>query len=102
MIIYHLDPNYILISETIYFGITKIISLTYNPKIISTYFGLLGDIIALITKTIQRTLKKEELKQIMSFQFDAFDDYYKDDKIAIIGELLYYFLKLVKNKKLNP
>jgi len=78
----------------------------YNKKI-SPVIGvktkwILGDIIALITKTIQRTLKKEELKQIMSFQFDAFDDYYKDDKIAIIGELLYYFLKLVKNKKLNP
>ena len=63
---------------------------------------ILGDIIALVTKIIGRTLKKSELKQILSWDFDAFDDFRKEDAKAIIGEFLYYFIKLVKNRKLNP
>ena len=43
------------------------------------------------------------MKQIFKFSgFDAFDDYFEDDKKAICGELYYYFVKLVKNRKLNP
>ena len=34
--------------------------------------------------------------------FDAYDDFRKDDKRAILGEFLYYFNKLVKSGKLNP
>ena len=43
------------------------------------------------------------MKQVFKFRgFDAFDDYFKDDKKAIYGELYYYFVKLVKSRKLNP
>lgn len=73
-----------------------------SPKMGVKTKWILGDIIALITKLVQRTLTKEELKRIVSFKYDAFDDFCKDDKKAIIGEALYYFLKLIKNRKLNP
>lgn len=63
---------------------------------------LLGDMIALITKISQRTLNKTELKRILSWDFDAFDDFSKEDPFAIWGEIGYYFAKLVKNRKLNP
>lgn len=63
---------------------------------------ILGDIIALVTKIINGTLKKEELKRICSFKYDAFDDFRKDDKKAILGECSYYLIKLIKNRKLNP
>ena len=44
-----------------------------------------------------------EMKQIFKFSgFDGFDDYRKDDKKAILGEMSYYFEKLVKHGKLNP
>ena len=82
MIIYHLDPNYILISETIYFGITKIISLTYNPKIISTYLGLLGDIIALIGYLIY--LEIIQLK-CCNMNFNTRINIYQRSQIESIG-----------------
>ena len=63
---------------------------------------ILGDCIALVTKLWQRTLKKEEFIQIMKWNFDAFDDFFKDDKKAILGEMVYYLEKLIKNRKLNP
>lgn len=63
---------------------------------------ILGDVIALVTKTLNRTLKREELKKICSFNYDAFDDFCKNDKKAILGECSYYLLKLIKNRKLNP
>lgn len=63
---------------------------------------ILGDVIALVTKVVQRTLKKDELKHILSFKADAYDDFRTDDKKAIIGEMLYYLEKLIKNRKLNP
>ena len=45
----------------------------------------------------------KELKRVFSFRgFDAFDDFCRDDKKAILGEFLYYFEKLIKNGKLNP
>lgn len=64
---------------------------------------ILGDVITMVGRLLKFKLQKEEMKQILKFRgFDAFDDYRKDDKRAIIGEFLYYFTKLVKNGKLNP
>ena len=63
---------------------------------------ILGDLIALVTKVVERTLTKDELRRILSFKFDAFDDFDKNDKRAILGELSYYLNKLLKNRKLNP
>ena len=63
---------------------------------------ILGDVIALVTKIMQRSLKKEEFKKISSFKYDAFDDFCKEDKKAIWGEMTYYLNKLIKNRKLNP
>ena len=47
LIIYHLNPNYVLISDNMYYSIRKIITLIYDPKDIKTYLKLLGEIIAL-------------------------------------------------------
>ena len=64
---------------------------------------ILGDIITLVGRLVKFNFHKEEMKQVMKFSgFDAFDDFRKDDKRAILGEFLYYFTKLVKNGKLNP
>lgn len=64
---------------------------------------ILGDVITLVGRLLTFNIKKDELKQVARFSgFDAFDDFRKDDKKAILGELLYYFTKLVKNRKLNP
>ena len=64
--------------------------------------NLLGDIITLVGKILRCSLTMKEFNQIMSWDFDAFDDYRKEDKKAILGEFLYYFIKLVKNRNLNP
>lgn len=64
---------------------------------------ILGDIITLVGRLINRKCDPEELKRIFSFRgFTAFDDFYNDDKKAILGEFLYYSCKLIKNRKLNP
>ncbi|MCF0186144.1 MAG: ATP-grasp domain-containing protein [Bacteroidaceae bacterium] len=64
---------------------------------------ILGDIITIVGRLLSRKLDKEELKQVLTFKgFDAFDDFRKDDKWAILGEMSYYLGKLVKNGKLNP
>lgn len=64
---------------------------------------ILGDIITLVGRLMKFNFQKEEMKQVMKFSgFDAFDDFRKDDKRAILGEFLYYFTKLIKNGKLNP
>ena len=47
MIVYHLNPNYVLISDTIYYSILKIISLIGKPNDLKTYLKLFGEIIAL-------------------------------------------------------
>ena len=47
LIVYHLNPNYVLISDTIYYSIRKIIFLIGNPNDLKTYLKLLGEIIAL-------------------------------------------------------
>lgn len=64
---------------------------------------ILGDVITLVGRILSLKLSKSEMKQVFSFKgFDGFDDFYCDDKKAILGEMLYYFEKLVKNGKLNP
>lgn len=64
---------------------------------------ILGDVITLVGRLLSFNLKRDEMKQVAKFSgFDAFDDLRKDDKKAILGEFLYYFTKLVKNRKLNP
>lgn len=64
---------------------------------------ILGDVITLVGRIAKLKFNFKELKQVASFSgFDAFDDFRKDDKRAILGEMAYYFNKLVKNRKLNP
>jgi carbamoylphosphate synthase large subunit len=64
---------------------------------------ILGDIITLVGRLFSFKFKGEEWKQALTFNgFDAFDDYRKDDRRAIWGEMSYYLGKLVKNGKLNP
>lgn len=64
---------------------------------------ILGDVITLVGRLVKLNFHKDEMKRVMKFGgFDAFDDFRKDDKRAIIGEFIYYFNKLVKSGKLNP
>ncbi len=64
---------------------------------------ILGDVITFVGRLLSFKFSKSEMKQICKFKgFDAFDDFRKDDKRAILGEFLYYFVKLIKNGKLNP
>ena len=49
IIIYHLNPIYILISDNTYFSIKMIISLINNPSDISNLLKLVGEIISLFT-----------------------------------------------------
>lgn len=64
---------------------------------------ILGDFIMLIGRLFSLKFKWLEWKQALTFKgFDAFDDYWKDDRRAIWGEVSYYFWKLIKNGKLNP
>lgn len=64
---------------------------------------ILGDVITLVGRLLHLKWSASEIKQVFTFRgFDAFDDYFKDDKQAIRGEMIYYFDKLIKNGKLNP
>lgn len=64
---------------------------------------ILGDVITLVGRIVKMKWNPKELKRVFSFSgFDAFDDYCKEDKKAILGEFGYYWGKLVKNGKLNP
>jgi predicted ATP-grasp superfamily ATP-dependent carboligase len=64
---------------------------------------ILGDVITFVGRLLSFKFSWSEMKQVFKFRgFDAFDDYRKDDKRAILGEMSYYFEKLVKNRKLNP
>lgn len=64
---------------------------------------ILGDVITLVGRILKMNWNPKELKRVFSFSgFDAFDDFFKDDKKAVLGEMWYYFEKLVKNGKLNP
>lgn len=64
---------------------------------------ILGDIITLVGRILSLKLSRAEIKKVFSFSgFDAFDDFRRDDKKAILGEVIYYLSKLIKNCKLNP
>lgn len=64
---------------------------------------ILGDVITFVGRLLSFKFSWSEMKQVFKFRgFDAFDDYRKDDKKAILGEMAYYFEKLVKHGKLNP
>lgn len=64
---------------------------------------ILGDVITLVGRIVSLRFNGGEIKRVTSFSsFDAFDDYRSDDKKAILGEMMYYFTKLIKNGKLNP
>lgn len=64
---------------------------------------ILGDIITIIGRILKFKWNISELRRVFTFRgFDAFDDYNSDDKLAIIGECIYYWEKLIKHGKLNP
>lgn len=64
---------------------------------------ILGDVITLVGRMLSMRWNPNEMRRIFSFKgFDAFDDFYTDDRKAIFGEFRYYFEKLVKNGRLNP
>ena len=46
MVVYHLNPNYVLISDNIFYSTKKIITLINNPTEVKTYLKLLGELIA--------------------------------------------------------
>ena len=48
MVVHYLNPNYVLITDNIYYSIKKIVWLTIHPKDIGTYLKLIGEVIALI------------------------------------------------------
>lgn len=65
--------------------------------------GYWGDVITVVGRLVKLKFNCAELRQAMKFSgFDAFDDFRKEDKRAILGEMGYYLGKLVKNGKLNP
>ena len=64
---------------------------------------ILGDMITLVGRALSLKFNVKEWKQALSFKgFNTFDDYCKDDRRAIWGEMSYYLGKLLKNGKLNP
>ena len=76
---------------------------TITVKIGTKTKWILGDIITLVGRLLSFKWSWNEIKQIFKFRgFDAFDDYRKDDKKAILGEMSYYFEKFLKHGKLNP
>ncbi len=74
-----------------------------NVRIGTRTKWILGDIITLVGRILKFKWNLSELRRVFSFSgFDAYDDFCKDDKRAILGEFSYYFGKLLKNWKLNP
>mgnify|MGYP004695502061 FL=1 len=74
-----------------------------NVRIGTRTKWILGDVITLVGRILKLKWNPKEMKRVFSFSgFDAFDDFSKDDKKAILGEFGYYFEKLIKNGKLNP
>lgn len=64
---------------------------------------ILGDIITIVGRLFALKFNRQEWKQALKFKgFEAFDDYRKDDRRAIGGEMSYYLGKLIKSGKLNP
>lgn len=74
-----------------------------NVKIGTKTKWILGDVITLVGRLFSFHISRSEMAQVFRFRgFDAFDDFFKDDKQAILGEMWYYFEKLIRNGKLNP
>lgn len=74
-----------------------------NVRIGTRTKWILGDIITLVGRILKFKWNLSELRRVFSFSgFDAYDDFCKYDKRAILGEFSYYFGKLLKNGKLNP
>lgn len=74
-----------------------------NVRIGTRTKWILGDIITLVGRILKFKWNLSELRRVFSFSgFDAYDDFCKEDKRAILGEFSYYFGKLLKNGKLNP
>lgn len=74
-----------------------------NVRIGTRTKWILGDVITLVGRILKFKWNLSELRRVFSFSgFDAYDDFCKDDKKAILGEFSYYFGKLLKNGKLNP
>lgn len=74
-----------------------------NVRIGTRTKWILGDVITLVGRILKLKWNPKEMKRVFSFSgFDAFDDFSKDDRKAILGEFWYYFEKLIKNGKLNP
>ncbi len=74
-----------------------------NLKIGTRTKWILGDIITLVSRLFSLNFNRQEWKQALKFKdFDAFDDFRKDDREAFLGEMLYYFGKLIRNGRLNP
>lgn len=74
-----------------------------NVKVGTKTKWILGDVITLMGRLLSFKWSWTEMKQVFTFRgFDGFDDYFSDDKKAILGEMSYYFEKLVRNRKLNP
>lgn len=74
-----------------------------NVRIGTRTKWLLGDIITLVGRVLSMKWNRQELQRVFSCHgFDAFDDFFVDDKKAILGEACYYLEKLIKNRKLNP
>jgi predicted ATP-grasp superfamily ATP-dependent carboligase len=64
---------------------------------------LLGDIITLVGRVLSMKWNRQEIKRVFSFHgFDAYDDFFIDDKKATLGEAWYYLEKLIKKRRLNP
>ena len=64
---------------------------------------MLGDVITLAGRLLSLKISGDEWHKVCNFSgFDAFDDFRKDDKKAILGEMMYYLSKLLRNGKLNP
>ena len=63
---------------------------------------ILGDMITLVTRVCSAGLSRAELRSLTDFRFDAFDDYCPGDRRAFLGQLRYYFSKLLRHRRLNP
>lgn len=63
---------------------------------------ILGDVITFVIRVCNLKLSWKELKPLLNFSFDGFDDYEKGDLKALWGEMAYYVVKLAKYRKLNP
>lgn len=64
---------------------------------------ILGDCITLVGRMLKLKWNRAEMRKVFSLKgFDGFDDYDKTDRKAILGEMMYYIMKLIRNRKLNP